>query len=436
MLIIKNKLKNIINKKYYLLFFFLLYLTVLFGFYFDEDNLGAAMHDATLHYRISEEFSENFYQTFLKFGNEEYSMGTRNSPVFWIFLSFLSDYFSYDLIRLLNSFVVFAIGVIFYKCLLIKYKDIQPHALIILSSFIFLSPSLRSLAIWPYSLIWGLFFFTLSIFNYLKFKDYLNFNKSALILINVIIASYIYPAFSVFFIFFFYKITKKLNKTKIISLLFISAILAIPCVIYLITKDFYTSFINAEGMGVPISKSLNISNKILIISSIILYYILPIINFKETFHKIQKINLIKIMFLAIFCLINIYYFNFPNYNMGGGFFHKVSIILFNNDYLFFFSAFFSILVIYTIIEKKFENYLLLAILIIYNPQLTIYIKYFDPLIFIIFLTLFDFDFKKHFVNKSYKYYQFYGIIIFYYIGVYAKKSLLPSFIYNSFHHMY
>ena len=430
MLIIKNKLKSIINKKYYLLFFFLLYLTVLFGFYFDEDNLGGAMHDASYHYRISEEFSKNFYQTFLKFGTEDHGMGTRNSPVFWIFLSLVSDYFSYDFIRFLNTFIIFAIGIIFYKCLLLKYKDIQPHAVIILSSFIFLSPSLRSLAIWPYSLIWGLFFFILSIFNFLKFKDNLNFNRSALILIHVIIASYIYPAFSVFFIFFFYKITKQLNKKKIISLLFISAILAMPCIIYLITKDFYNSFDNAQGLDVPFSKSLNISNKILIISSIFLYYILPIINIEETFHKIKKINLIKIIFLAIFCFINIYYFNFPDYNWGGGFFHKVSIILFNNNYLFFFSAFFSILVIYTIIEKKFDNYLLLAILIIYNPQLTIYIKYFDPLIFIIFLTLFDFDFKKHFVNKSYNYYQFYGVIIFYYIGVYAKKSLLPASIYN------
>ena len=131
-----------------------------------------------------------------------------------------------------------------------------------------------------------------------------------------------------------------------------------------------------------------------------------------------------------FCFINIYYFNFPNDNWGGGFFHKVSNLFFNNNYLFFFSAFISILFIYAILEKKFKNYLLLAILIVYNPQLTIYLKYFDPLIFIIFLTLFDFDFKKHFVDKTYKYYQFYGVIIFYYIAVYAKKSLIPHSIYN------
>jgi len=429
MLIIKNKLINIINKKYYLLFF-LLYLTVLLGLYLDEDNLGGAMHDATYHFKISEEFNKNFYQTFLKFGGSDDGMASRNSPVFWIFLSFLNEYFSYDIIRFFNTFVIFAIAIIFHKTLLLKYKNIQPNILIILSSFIFLSPSLRTLAIWPYSLIWGLFFFILSIYYYLKFKINLNFNKSAIILLNVIIAAYIYPAFSVFFIFFFYEIIKKLKQKQIIGLLLFSAILAVPCIIYIITKDFFNSFDKAQGINVPLSKSLNVSNKILIISSIILYFILPIMNFNEIFSKIKKIDTKKIIILIIFCFINIYFFNFPNDNWGGGFFHKVSNLFFSNNYLFFFSAFISILIIYTILEKKFQNYLLLIILIIYNPQLTIYLKYFDPLIFILFLTLFDFDFKKHFVDKTYKYYQFYGVIIFYYIAVYAKKSLIPHSIYN------
>ena len=425
----KNKLENIINQKYYLLFF-LLYLTVLLGLHFNEDNLGGAMHDATYHFKISEEFNKNFYQTFLKYGSSEDGMANRNSPIFWIFLSFLDKYFSYDFIRFLNTFVIFAIAIIFFKTLLLKYKDVKQFILIILSSFIFLSPSLRTLAIWPYSLIWGLFFFVLSIYNYQKFKDKLNFNNSFIILLNTIIAAYIYPAFSVFFIFFFYEIIKKLKKSQIIGLLFISGLLAVPALIYIITKDFFISFDKAQGLNVPLSKSLNVSNKILIISSIFLYFILPIVNFKEIFYKIKKIDAKKVAILIIFCSINIYFFNFPNDNWGGGFFHKVSNLFFNNNYLFFFSTFISILFIYSILEKKFENYLLLIILIIYNPQLTIYLKYFDPLIFIIFLTLFDFDFKKHFVDKTYKFYQFYAVIIFYYIAVYAKKSLMPHSIYN------
>ena len=206
--------------------------------------------------------------------------------------------------------------------------------------------------------------------------------------------------------------------------------LAVPAIVYVIAKDFFISFEKAQGINVPLSKSLNISNKILIISSIFLYFILPIINFKEVFYQINKINIKKLLILVIFCTVNIYFFNFPNDNWGGGFFHKVSNLFFNNNYLFFLSAFISILFIYSILEKKFKNYLLLMILIIYNPQLTIYLKYFDPLIFIIFLTLFDFDFKKHFVDKTYKFYQFYAVIIFYYIAVYAKKILIPHSIYN------
>ena len=60
----KNNLKKIISNNYYLLFFLFLYLTVLIGFYFDEDNLGGAMFDSTLHFKMSEEFSKNFFYTF------------------------------------------------------------------------------------------------------------------------------------------------------------------------------------------------------------------------------------------------------------------------------------------------------------------------------------------------------------------------------------
>ena len=418
----KNSLKKVIKNNYYLLFFFILYLTVLIGFYFDEDNLGGAILDSNYHFRISEEFNKSFLHTFQNFGDPEKNLATRNSPVFWVFLSIFEKYFSYDFIRLFNTLIIFVIAIIFYKSLLLKFKDVKSYHLLILSSFIFLSPSLRSLAIWPYSLIWGIFFFTLSIYYYLKFKDNLNVNKSFLILFNVIIAAYIYPAFSVFYLFYFLQIVKKIKKIQCLKLLFFSFLLSIPCIIYLSSKDINTIFTVAQGMGgVSFHKSLNISNKLLIISSIFFYLILPLINFKEIYLKVKKISFLKIIFLILFISVNIYLFNFPHDKWGGGFFHKFSNLFFENNYLFFFSTFISILTIYVLTDKKFQNYLILIILILYNPQLTIYMKYFDPLIFITFLTLFDFDLKKHFVNKTYRYYQFYGVIIFYYIAVYSKK---------------
>ena len=119
----KNKFKFFNNNYHYIFIFFILYLTVLLGIYFNEDNLGGAAHDSILHFRIAQKFNENFFYTLSNFGNHELGLGSRNSPVFWVFMSILNNFISYDLIRILNSLVIFASGIIFYKCLLIKFGN-------------------------------------------------------------------------------------------------------------------------------------------------------------------------------------------------------------------------------------------------------------------------------------------------------------------------
>ncbi len=414
---------KIIYKSYiHLIVFFALYITVLLGFYFNEDNLGGAAHDALHHFKIAQRFNEDFYNTLFNYGNSEFDLATRNSPVFWIFISVLNKFFSYEVIRILNSTILFAIGLVFYKCLLLKFKDFNKIYLLILSTIIFLSPSLRSLAIWPYSLIWGLFFFVVSIYFYLKFKNNLNFKNSSKILMFVIFSSYIYPSFSVFYIFYLFKINKE-NKNTILllKLIIFSFVLSIPALAYLISTDFINVFKNSQGVETSWKQSLNISNKILIISTMILYFLMPIINLKEIVTKIINTNKYKLLIILLFSFINIYFFDFLDGPWGGGFFYKLSNIIYENNYLFFVSAFISILIIYSLINKNISNYYLIVILILFNPQLTIYIKYFDPLIFILFLTLFDFDLKKHFIDKSYAIYQFYGVILFYFITSYSKN---------------
>ena len=406
---------------HYIFIFFILYLTVLLGIYFNEDNLGGAAHDSIYHFTIVQKFNENFFYTFSNFGKHELGLGTRNSPVFWAFISLFSKFLSFDLIRILNSLIIFATGIVFYKCLVIKFKNFNHFSLIILASMIFLSPSLRSLVIWPYSLSWGLFFFILSIYYYLKFQNDFNLKSSLFILINVIFAAYIYPSFSVFYIFYFFKIINKTKDTVLaIKILFLSFALFLPCLIYLVSRDFLKIFESSQGVSASVTQSLNISNKILIIGTMILYFLMPIVNIKEVFHKINTINKNYLFMVFLFCLINIYFFNFPHSTWGGGFFHKVSNIIFDNNYLFFAFSILSIFIIYSIIEKNFNNYLLLIILILFNPQLTIYVKYFDPLIFILFLTLFDFNLKKHFFEKTYAIYQFYSVIFFYYLVIYIR----------------
>ncbi len=409
----------------YLLVFFVLYLSVLLGFYFNEDNLGGASNDAIHHFKIAKKFNEDFYFALYNFGNSHYDLGTRNSPIFWIVVSFLEKFLSYDTIRLLNSSILFFIAIIFYKCLKLNFKELDKLSIIFLSSFIFLSPSLRSLSIWPYSLSWGLLFFLISIYYYLKFKNNLNLKNSTFIIISIVFSSYIYPSFSVFYLYYMFKINEQnKNKLLIIKILFLSLILSLPCLLYLLKTDFLNHYQNAQGFEVSILQSINISNKILIISTLVIYLILPLINLSEIFYQIKKIKKINLLIVIIFSLINIYFFNFPNSVWGGGFFHKLSHIIFNNNNLFFVFAILSILIIYSLIKSNLNNLIIIILLILFNPQLTIYVKYFDPLVFILFLTLFKFNLKKHFLDNKYSLYQFYGVIIFYYIVIYSKKILI------------
>ena len=112
---------------------------------------------------------ENFSHTFKYFGSTEKDLNTRNLPTFFIIISYLTKYLDLELIRLLNMSAAIAISYVFYKCLIIKFINTNKNDLFLISLFVFLSPSIRSLSIWPYTLIWGLLVFLISVYYYLKF---------------------------------------------------------------------------------------------------------------------------------------------------------------------------------------------------------------------------------------------------------------------------
>lgn len=418
MQIISNQ---ILKYKNALLVFILFYITILIGFFFNEDSLGGARVDFIHHYEISLKFSENFLQTFQNFGSFEEGMDTRNSPVFWILISFLNIFISEDILRILNSSVSILIGLVFLKCLKIKFENTKLSTLIILSSIIFLSPTIRSLSIWPYTYIWGLFFFIVSIYYFLLFlkeiDDNKKFNLSLKSITFVVFASYIYPSFAIFFLYYYlYYVFYFKISNKFFYITFYSLIFSIPALYYIVEKDVITSFTHAQGISTSLGESLNISNKIIIISTMILFFILPIINLNELLRKLKDIKILSLIIMFIFFAVNIYFFNFPSMKVGGfggGFFYKLSNLIFENNYLFFLSFLISIITIYLTTYRNWNNYFIFLLLILFNPQLTIYNKYYDPLIYIIFLLLINFDANKHFFEKKYNYLQLYFLYIAY-----------------------
>ena len=424
---------NTIFKKldnYKELIFLFLYSTILFGYFFNEDTLGGAKPDFLHHYKISEDFRDNFFQTFEIFGSKD--MITRNSPIFWMIFGFLNKIISLDGLRFLNCISLLLIGVFFYKCLLIKFANQKKIYLIFLSSVIFLSPTIRSLSIWPYSLIWGLLFLIISIYNFLQLQKNTNTKNQFIIYIKIfsflILSSYIYPAFGIFYLYFLYKIFLRFKFSKyLFFLLLYSLVLSIPAIYYFFLNDMITSFTSAAGLGVSISQKLNISNKIMIISTMFLFFTLPVINLKETFFDIKKINYQIILFILLFSAINIYLFDFPYVvggSWGGGFFHKFSNIIFNNNIFFYIVFILSLLIIFSVLSKNKSNYLLLILLVLFNPQFTIYNKYYDPLIYILFLTLFKLDMNKHYFKKDNKNIQLFFLFIGYLGLAFYKNYLL------------
>ena len=168
----------------------------------------------------------------------------------------------------------------------------------------------------------------------------------------------------------------------------------------------------------------NFSNKFVIISTIIFFHLFPFlikinINYLKSNYVTNYRYIILLLFIYFFTL---FYFDFsPDYG-GGGFFYKLSNIL-KNDYLFFIIYFISLIFIFLIVNKNLNNFIFLIIFVLMNPQLSIYHRYYDPLIILSFLLFFDKGaFLKDMIDKKMIY------IIFIYTLFFNILYILKNYI--------
>ncbi len=386
-----------INKNKEILIIVFLYFSLFGSLYFGEDSLGGAKHDFEFHKVFIYSFAENFKFSLINYGYDE--LYARNFPTFYILLSVLYKIgFSIDQIRFLNIFTIIPLIIIFYKT--IDYSDLKIEKkfkyLFIIS--LLLSPTIRSLAVWPYPLLWAYLFFLISIYYFLKFqKNKILSEKIKYCFLNILffsISCYLTPNLSFFVIFYLFYFIKYFKFSKItLLILFINFLLALPALIFLIETEFYIFKIDYPFESI----NFNYSNKIILISTLFLFYFLPFLSIKKFKNIFYNINYKYLILLMLFCIINIYFFNFKN-NAGGGIFYGLSTKLFNNFYLIYFVFIASILVIYFFNLINIKNSILFVVLIFYNSQYTIYHKYFDPLLMIIILLLFQLD--KKYINNN------------------------------------
>ena len=294
----------------------------------------------------------------------------------------------FDSIRYLNIISILIIIYLFFECLKIKFKNADKNVLKILVFVLFLSPTVRSLVVWPYPILWSFIVFLLSVKYYLLFcvdkKD--TFSNALKSTFYLAAAAYLTPNISVFVIFFIYKFFLRFKYSKkFIYLISFNIFLALPAIIFIFSNDFY--FFKFSTVSVGNEVLYNIFNKIIIISTIIFFYFLPFTNkeiWKNSLQELMKLR--KNYLLILFCFFNIYFFNFPQ-GFGGGIFFHLSNNFFSNNLILFLVFIISIYVFKATGLLNFQNLLIFLCLILYNLQISIYHKYYDPLLLFIILFL-------------------------------------------------
>ena len=374
-------------------------LSFIIGFIFSEDTLGGGKNDYLYHEKYFVNFYNDFFTTLKNYGMDQANENVRNSPFFYIIFSlFLKMGFGIDGLKFINLIIIIPIIIFFNKCLNIKYKKISSSTKFYMLSLLLLSPTIRTLLIWPYPILWALCFFIVAVYFYLSFEETSNNTKKIqFAFYNVIflaLASYFTPNFAVFSLYFFYKYYLNFgNSKKTLSIILLNIFLALPAIYFLILKDFY--LLNSDIYKVDPLTKYNLSNKIVIITTILFLFYLPLIpKLKDLKSILIKANYLdwKFFVTLLFIAINIYFYNFLE-SAGGGIFFHLSNILLNNSLIVYLIFAVSILLFYSLNLYNFNNILILFLLVLYNLQYSMYYKYFDPLV--IFLILFLIKFSNN-----------------------------------------
>jgi len=399
--------KNLNQIKKILLYSFLS-LTVLMGFFLNEDTAGSGG------------YIDDFNNTFLLIQepNKYFNIDlTVHFPLHYYLSSLI--YFSLKnnayLFRLFFCIISLIIPYLFFLCLKEKYEK-NNNLLYYFSLIIFLLPNFRSAAIWANTQSTALIFFLLSLYFFLKSeKENFVFYRNILWSIFFLsLALYTRQLYAIFFIFIIAILFKKIKLKRFLNICFFVFILSLPG-LYIISQ---------KTNSLTLTYSSNFQNSILVTSSILSFYLIPFYLVLNIFHKIKLFNSTKDIFVILVFCFTVYFLSmFFSYNskIGGGFFLKFSIIFFNNKTLFYLTSILGLYLIYKQINNNFYN-LILSILILFSfPATMIFQKYFEPMFLIILFLLYKNNYS-HLIFKKNK-----SVLIFFlYYLIYSLSTILNN----------
>ena len=269
-----------------------------------------------------------------------------------------------------------------------------------------------------------LFFFSISLFYFIKFEK--DKSKTKYIILNTFFLAascYLRPIYCIFSIYFFviYFINLKFEK-KFIFYIITNLLLAFPAFYYVFILDidkWIFTYLFRE----------NIINHISLTSTLICFYLFPFL-FKDIFKKRNEFFSFKNLFVfGITFILLLFYFSYDR-DYSGGIFYRLSNVIFENNIVFFIISSLCLLILFIIFGKKksFENIDILIIIILFSLEIdgVVYHETYDPLIYVLILSLFKSEIIKKFITELnlYKLILLFSYLVLFYISSVFRTLIL------------
>ncbi len=381
---------------------FLIILLFICGFLLDENSAGSGIFD----------YEEYYLPQIVRFSIDPIDVLTNPLIVFFpahtSIHSILYLLFGESHLRYFNFLCSFFIVYILFLSLKVRFKGENKLNLLLFSFIIFLDPYFRTSAFWVGPDTLSILFLCLGLFFFQKILFYIESSKPKK---NYYIQVSLFLSLSFYFkqiyiIFWFTVILYLIFKfrEKIIQIIFLNFFLFLPAIIYF----GYHQSLTPTSVDTFNPFQVRLDN-LIIFFSIYLFYFIPILNFSEE-KKIKFYFLLITLFLFIFPISNFSYDKI----LAGGMIYKFSNIVFNNNYLLYFTSLLGGYLFLKMIRKKYMYSFIIGLFIIFYFVLAYpYQKYFG-IIFLILISNFLIEPKNNFFNK-----KIYSLVLFYlfvYIG--------------------
>ena len=371
--------KNFFSKKIGLLLFLLSYTSLIISFFLNEDGTGSgARGDFEVTYGFILALQEN-----LLADPKDWTLV--HTPLHFIILSYISLIFKNpDNLRLLFCIFSIILPFIFFKIFRINKNNKNLNNLLVIASCIFLLPAFRYTSIWANDLITSTIFFLFSIFYFKKWE--LNQNEKIdtnifLQFLFLVLAVYTRQYFAVFFIYFLYRYFLVLKIKSFINLFILCVISSIPVFVYVY---YFPELLTGQHISAKAYNYFLLGN-----SSIMSLYIYPIILINFLYKKIfLNLKILKYFILSTL----IVFFLSLNFNpigwQGGGINLIISQKIFNSNIYFYLSSVITFTFFFYLFFEDKKNIILILLLLFMFFSYQVYQRYYEPMFFIIFFTLF------------------------------------------------